>query len=427
MAVIAGCFVVWGLVSRRAERLEITAPLAFVVFGLVLCNGPWAVVHVALHSGTIETFAEDVLAVVLFADASRVNLRELRTDAGPPLRLLGIGLPLTLGLATLVALALFGSAGAWVAATIAAVVTPTDAALGAPVLLDERVPARVRRTLNVESGLNDGIVTPVVNLCIVGAVTATASLHTALVDAVLELAGGVGLGIAFGCAGAVALRLARRAGWSGMDYAPLGVLGLALCTYGTALATGANGFVAAFVAGLCFGALAGRVVGVRRFSEGFGTLLSLLIWFFFGAAMLVPGLRVADVRDVVFAVGALTVVRMVPVAIALIGSGFSRPTVAFIGWFGPRGLASVIFGLIALDSLDQRADRVLIGAVTTTIALSVLLHGVTASPLAARYSRRATGLGADRPENVPTPGLDARSLSAGALGGATPGADQPPD
>ena len=385
--------------------------------GLLTSHGPWAVVHLSLRSTTMEQLAEVTLAVVLFSDASRVNLRELMADLALPARLLGIGLPLTIALAAGVAVALFGTSGIWVAATIGAIVAPTDAALGSTILLDERVPARIRRTLNVESGLNDGLVTPFVNLFLVAAVSASATVHTALRDAALELVGGVALGIGFGSVIAIAASVTARRRWSTASSTTIALLGLAVCTYATALVAGVNGFVAAFVAGLCFGSIVKVGHGdLASYTEESGSLLSLLVWFCFGASMLVPGLEAAGWKDALFAALALTVVRLLPVFIALLGTGLDRTTVAFLGWFGPRGLASVIFGLIAVDQLRPAQGNVVFGAVTATVALSVLLHGVTASPFAKLYSKHAGRLDTSRPEHLPTPHLPARSLRAPSRG-----------
>jgi NhaP-type Na+/H+ or K+/H+ antiporter len=169
------------------------------------------------------------------------------------------------------------------------------------------------------------------------------------------------------------------------------ILAVALFAYSTALVSGVNGFVAAFLAGLAFGTVVAEdeVVG---FTEESGTLMSLLVWFLFGAVMVVPGFEAASWRDVVFALLALTVVRMAPVALALAGSGCDRSTVAFIGWFGPRGLASVVFGLIATDTLLPADGDLVLGAVTVTVTLSVALHGASASPLAKRYGQIASRL-----------------------------------
>jgi sodium/hydrogen antiporter len=417
IAVVSACVIVWGLVSARLERWDVTAPIAFLVLGLGAANGPVALIHVNLHASDIRSLAEITLALVLFADASRVNVKALRADLTLPGRLLGIGLPLTIGAGTAAAAGLFSGAGAWVAAALGAIVAPTDAALGASIVQDERVPAVVRRALNVESGLNDGIATPFVNLFLAGAIASEAIGSAGVGHAAVDLLGGAGLGAGVGLLGALLLTWAGRAGWSGAGFRPLTVLALALFAYAVALVANLNGFVAAFVAGMAFGTVV-TDSELLAFAEEAGTLLSLLVWFLFGAVMVVPGFEAAGWRAAIFAVLALTLVRMVPVALALAGAGLDRATVAFIGWFGPRGLASVVFGLIAVDSLAPEDARLVLGAVTVTVTLSVIAHGVTGSPLAQRYGRVAHRLHRDRPEHKPATVLSARKLNRGlrALG-----------
>jgi sodium/hydrogen antiporter len=412
IVVVAACFVAWGLVSARLERWQVTAPIAFVLLGLACTHGPLALVHVQLHSSTIRSLAEITLALVLFADASRVNARTLAADAAVPARLLAIGLPLTIGAGAALAAGLFSSGGLWVAATIGAIVAPTDAALGATIMSDERVPSRVRRVLNVESGLNDGIATPFVNLFLAGALASEAVAGGGAARAAVDLVGGAALGVGVGIGGGVLLRVASRSGWSAPGFQPLAVLALAVFAYGVALVAHTNGFVAAFVAGLAFGTTSGDHKGTLTFTEEAGTLLSLLVWFAFGAVMLVPGFEAADWRDVIFAVLALTVVRMVPVWIALAGSGLDRATVAFVGWFGPRGLASVVFGLLAVDALAPADAQLVLGAVVVTVTLSVVAHGVSASPLARLYGAHARRLHPERPEHHHAPHVPVRDLGA---------------
>ena len=425
LAVVAGCFVLWGLVSSRLERWNISAPIAFVILGVAVSHGPLDFVHLQLSSSDIRSLAEVTLALVLFSDASRVNARKLRRDVGISVRLLGIGLPLTIGIGAAIAFGLFGGSGIWVAATIAAIVAPTDAALGASVMEDERVPSAVRRALNIESGLNDGIATPIVNLFIAGAAVTEAVHGTPSVAAsVVELLGGAALGAGIGVAGAVLLTLTLRHHMSAPSFRPLAILSLAVLAYSTAVLAGTNGFVAAFVAGMAFGTIDRH--GDEEplaYTQETGTALSLLVWFLFGAAMLVPGLEDAGWRDVVFALLALTVVRMVPVALALIGAGLSRPTVAFIGWFGPRGLASVVFGLIAFDTLDPAESKVVLAAVTVTVGASVLLHGLSASPLAGRYGEMSRNIHPERREHTETAALPTRNLRP-RLGSRTQAKDQ---
>jgi NhaP-type Na+/H+ or K+/H+ antiporter len=410
LSVIAACILGWGLVAARVERWHVTAPMAFVILGLALTHGPVGFVHLSLHSSTIRTLAEIALALVLFSDASRVNVRALAADAIIPARLLCIGLPLTIGVGALLAWVLFPSGGLWLAAALAAIVAPTDAALGTAIMSDERVPARVRRVLNVESGLNDGIVTPFVNLFLAGALAAESLSAGGIGRAAIELLGGAGIGAGVGLFGGLLLVWTTRAGWSGPGFRPLAVLALAVLAYGLALVSHTNGFVAAFVGGLAFGSISATAADQLEFTEEVGTLLTLVVWFAFGAVMLVPGIDDAGWRDVLFAVLALTAVRMAPVALSLLGSGLDRVTVSFIGWFGPRGLASVVFGLIATDSLAPADAKVVLGAVVITVALSVVAHGASAAPLARRYGSYAKDLHPGQPEHADAPPLSLRSL-----------------
>jgi NhaP-type Na+/H+ or K+/H+ antiporter len=412
LAVVAACFVLWGLVSGRLERLNVSAPIAFVVMGLLVAHEPLSLLDLQVHSSTARGIAEITLALVLFSDASRVNVRALRADVGLPVRLLGIGLPLTIAAGTASAAALFGGIDLWGAALIGAIVAPTDAALGASIMQDERVPARVRRVLNVESGLNDGIATPFVNLFLAGAVAAEIAHAQSAGGAVVDLLIGAGIGLGVGLIGAALLHATRRWGWSAPAFRGFAVFGLALVSYALAIEAGGNGFVGAFISGVAFGSITpaadDHIVG---FTDDAGELLSLLVWFLFGAAMIVPAFEHMVWQDAVFALLALTVVRMVPVGIALAGARLDRATVAFIGWFGPRGLASVVFVLIAFDSLDSPDGNRVLAVVTATVVLSVIAHGITAAPFAARYGRHAATLHADLPEHADAPTLRTRSIA----------------
>jgi NhaP-type Na+/H+ or K+/H+ antiporter len=339
-----------------------------------------------------------------------VDLTALKADVGLPTRLLGIGLPLTILTGTLIAALLLGSGHLWIAALLAAIVAPTDAALGAAIILDERVPARVRRLLNVESGLNDGIATPFVNLFLAGAIAEEALHSTGIGHAVSSLASGAAIGVGMGLAGGWLLGAAERRAFSDATFRPLAVLSLAVGTYALAIQAHGNGFVAAFVAGMAYGSITKDPRPALGFTDELGEMLSLLVWYIFGALLLVPGVREADWRSWVFALAALTVIRMGPVALSLIGSGLDRKTVLFIGWFGPRGLASVVFTLIATDSLGP-ADAVrVVPAATIVVAGSVIAHGLSAGPLAVRYAAAMGSADPGKPEHAPSPSLPARQI-----------------
>ena len=358
LAIVAALVFAWGTLSARLERFDVTAPIVFVVAGLMLTHGPLAPLGFMPSTELVKALAEITLVLVLFSDASRVGLRDLRTDLGLCLRLLGIGLPLAIGLGTLLALGLFHGMSVWLALLVGAALAPTDAALGAGVMVNPAVPARIRRLLNVESGLNDGIATPVVLVAIAGAATAEHAASIGPGAAAAELALGVLVGAVVGGAGGFVVNVARRRGWAEGGFAGSAVLALAVCGYACALALHGNGFIAAFVGGLAY-----RVCGGRRgerlvpYMEETGALVSLLVWLAFGAVAVVTALRGLTWQTVLYAGLSLTLIRMVPVALSLAGAGLGRPAVGFVGWFGPRGLASVVFALLALDDLGKPRQR----------------------------------------------------------------------
>ncbi len=385
LAIAAACIVFWGLISRRCEAWNISAPMAFVVFGLVLANGPLDI-DIAPRSHDLRLLAEFTLALVLFADASRVNVRALERDAALPLRLLLIGLPLTIGLGTVATYACLAGMTWWVAAVVGAAIAPTDAALGAQVVEDTRISRRIRRLLNVESGLNDGIATPFVSFFIVGAAGAAFSAQESTTEALADLGLGVLVGAGVGLAGGFLLAWARRTGWGLPEFVPLAALALALLTYTGTLWAGGNGFVGAFVGGLAFGSVKHESNDVALVANC-GSLLSLLVWLAFGA-WLVPVLEDAQWQVIVLALLALTVVRMIPVALSLLGTGLDHATVGIVGWFGPRGLASVVFALLAADALPAEEAELVLSAVAAVVLGSIVLHGMTAAPFARWYAHR---------------------------------------
>jgi sodium/hydrogen antiporter len=417
LAIIAALIFVWGTVSARLERSDMTAPILFTAAGLLLTHGPLRPLGIEPSRESVKLLAEATLALVLFSDASRVGLRNLRADAGLCLRLLGIGLPLTIGLGTLLALALPGDGNIWFALLVGAALAPTDAALGASMMVNPAVPARVRRLINVESGLNDGIATPVVLVAIAGAAATEEAAHTGPAAALAELAIGLAIGAAIGAGGGWLIKVARRHGWVAEGFAGAAVLGLAACCYATSVALHGNGFIAAFVGGLGFAAAGREAARFVPFVEETGALVSLLVWLLFGVIGVVPALEGLTWQTAAYAVLSLTLIRMLPVAISLLGSGLGRATVLFVGWFGPRGLASVVFGLLALEALGEQAARPAVAVIAFTVLLSVVAHGLTAEPLAKRYGARLSpaehSAGAVGLAPVPERRLTRRSHAAG--------------
>lgn len=388
----------WSIVSGRLERFDITGPIVFVVAGVVLCNGPLSLIDVQIETEAVHLIAETTLILLLFGDAARVDPGDLRRSAGMPVRLLAIGLPLTIAAGFGLAAALFTDLPWELAALLGAVLAPTDAALSAAVVSDESLPVDIRRSLNVESGLNDGIATPAVTTFIAGAATvigagvvsndASGPGVTALVDIV----GGVAIGIFVGYVGGRLITAARGRGWIAPGGRRLAVLMLALGSFAVSRELDVNYFVAAFVAGVAFRAAIGEDdEQATELPELLGRVLSLAVWFVFGAVLLVEGLEMADWRVAVYAVLSLTVIRMVPVLISLLGSGTDGPTALFVGWFGPRGLASVVFGLLIIEELpaSDPGVRTVLSTIACTVVLSVVAHGISGRPLSGRLARHA--------------------------------------
>jgi NhaP-type Na+/H+ or K+/H+ antiporter len=323
-----------------------------------------------------------------------------------PLRLLGIGLPLTIAAGTALAAVVFDQLTVTEALVLAVLLAPTDAALGEAVVTEPRLPSRIRQGLNVESGLNDGICVPLLLIALAAADVEdkAASGHHAVTIVVEEIGYGILGGAGAGLAAAAVVGLAyRRNLISGPWLQVIPIAGAALA-YGIAAALGGSGFIAAFVAGGIFGALVSRESEqASRLTEEIGGVLGGVTFLIFGAVLLGPALKHISWQIALYAVLSLTLVRMLPVAIALIGTGAARPTVGFLGWFGPRGLASIVFAVIVVEEAHLPGTQTILLTTYLTIGLSVLAHGVTAAPLAARYARWYESHPSQRPamESVP--------------------------
>jgi NhaP-type Na+/H+ or K+/H+ antiporter len=398
VAIFFALVVLYGALAVWLGRFSVTMPIIFVGVGALL--GARNLIAIP----DVELLTEMTLALLLFADASTLSFRQVRDDAGLPARLLLVALPLVVVLGGLVAFALFPGEELGFALLLAAILAPTDAALGLPIFNNPHVPVRIRRALNVESGLNDGIATPLVALFTALAV-AEESHQTGgwLLSALGEIGIGVAVGVAIGLLGGWLFATAVKRNWTSTTGEQIGNLALALCAFFAAKSLGGNGFIAAFVGGLLFGyATRERLHVAIEFTETGGTLLSLFVWTVFGANLMAPLLQSFNPLALLYALLSLTVIRMVPVAISLIGTGLRPDTMAVMGWFGPRGLASVVFLLMAYESFHEagRAIDTLVASAAWTILLSVVLHGLSAVPLANWYARRLETAGAAAPELV---------------------------
>jgi NhaP-type Na+/H+ or K+/H+ antiporter len=389
LAIVALAVLAVAAVSGRIAGTPVTPAMLFVCIGLLVGPKVLDELDLASTSSTVQTLAEATLALVLFSDASRINLRQLRRNANVPVRLLGIGLPLTIVLGALAAVPIFGQLSVEEALILAVVLAPTDAALGQAVVTEPRVPPRIRQGLNVESGLNDGICVPLLFIAV-----AAADVQSDLTggrDAGTLLLEEIGYGVVGGVfAGLILVAIVRIAGRRDLiEGAWLQVVpaaGAALA-YGTAIGLHGSGFIAAFVAGGVFGGLLTRdPAELNRLAEEVGNVLNGVTFLIFGAVLLGPALGHLSWDLVLYAVLSLTVVRMLPVAIAMLGTGTRPVTLAFMGWFGPRGLASIVFALIVLEESNLPHEQTILLAIYLTVALSVFAHGITAAPLADRYA-----------------------------------------
>lgn len=391
LAVLAAVIGGYALLSRRLSTTVVSLAMVMVVGGYLAGPEVLGVFDPLVDESVLKLAAEATLAFVLFEDASRISVTRLRNEASIPLRLLGIGLPLTILAGDLVGRSLLGALDASEALVLAVILAPTDAALGQVVVTDPRLPSRVRQGLNVESGLNDGICVPLLFVALAAEELSLdrESATTIVADLVKEVGLGTLAGVVVATLTAVALRWSIRRGWIDDVWQRVVPPAAAVAAYGIALEIGGSAFIGAFVAGFAFGYL------VRRFDlapvraellEEVGGILNSVTFFLFGA-LIGPLLADLSWREVVYAVASLTVVRMVPVALSLIRTGVGVPTVLYLGWFGPRGLASIVFALVVVEDANLPGTGTIVRVAALTVTLSVVLHGMSAVPLTERYRR----------------------------------------
>jgi NhaP-type Na+/H+ or K+/H+ antiporter len=396
LALLAAFVLVYSTVAGAIERTWISGPIVFTAFGLLI--GPMALdLHtMEIDRELIRSLAELTLAMVLFTDAANANIRVLKKSGGLPTRLLLIGLPLTILLGFGFLVLLTDSLSLFAMAVLATMLAPTDAALGKAVVTNEAVPDDIRQGLNVESGLNDGICVPVLLVFLALALghAGEEGPWTLAAKLVIEE---IGIGLAVGLVVtyfAVRLfRVARHRQWLTQTWIQLPIAALALTCFSVAQSLGGSGFIAAFSGGILAGIMGtGLTREVHdeflRASEGIGDTLALITWVIFGSAVVGQAIGHFSWMILLYSVLSLTVIRMLPVFLSLAGSGIDTEGKLFIGWFGPRGLASIVFAVIVINSgLPDSGPLAM--TVACTIMLSIVAHGVTANPWARAYGKRA--------------------------------------
>ncbi|MDX2388511.1 MULTISPECIES: sodium:proton antiporter [unclassified Streptomyces] len=395
--VIAGGVVLgYGALSRRLSTTVLSGPLVFMLVGLAIGPMGLDLLDRVKDPEVTRTLLESALVLLLFADAAGIRSRDLRRQEFLPLRLLVVGLPVTMALGLLVAWPLLPGLSLWELVLVAVILAPTDAALGQQAFSNKRVPPLVRGGLTIESGLNDGLALPFFVLALAAA--GEGHDHPSVAGTFLRaLVLSSAIGIAAGWTGASLLRWSLARGWSSSDWRQFLVLAVPVIAYVLCAMVEGSGFIGAWVAGLAFGIRLRRTPADldipaqdsdptqgTRFTERLGLLLASLGFLVFGAVILGPTLQHLNWRMALYALFSLTVIRMLPVALALAGTGLRPASIAYIGWFGPRGLASLVFGLLALEE-HLPGGSLLSDVVAVTVGLSILLHGASAPILGDRY------------------------------------------
>ena len=375
---------VYGLFSKALEKTVITAPMAFAFVGIIVSYFSVDAFREGLNAPTLKILAELTLVLVLFNDASTINRKELKKDRSLPLRLLLLGLPLTMVLGILVAIPLFPGINIWILALMALILSPTDAALGQAVVTSEAVPEKIRQTINVESGLNDGIALPPILICI----AVLAQSHESgsgvsywLLFTLKQFVFGPAIGGMVGIIGGKLIDWASKKDWMNSTFQRLSSLSIALMAFSLAEMVHGNGFIAAYFAGLLLGT---TTVEIRKkihdFGEAESQALVLIIFLLLGMIMVPFSYPYWNIQTWIYALLSLTVIRMIPVTISLIGTKLPWASVGFIGWFGPRGIASVLYLLLVIINLGIKGYEQMISVIVLTVILSIVLHGISAVP-----------------------------------------------
>lgn len=392
LAILAGFTLIYGAIAGRLERTWISGAVVFTGFGLIFGDHGFGLLRFDINAESLRTVAELTLALVLFADAAGADLGVLRRFKRLPARLLLIGLPLTILLGFGVGKLMFGALSVFEIALLATMLAPTDAALGKAVVSNEAVPDSVRQGLNVESGLNDGICVPILFLFLAlaqGQVGDGGPWQEGLTLFLEEVGIGVVTGVVLSGVAVWLLRFCQVRDWLSDTWMKIIVVALAFTCFGTAQALGGSGFIASFVGGMLFGGLLQEYRHkLLTAAEGIGDTFSLVMWVLFGAVVVGQAFDYFSWPALIYAALSLTVVRMLPVYLTLFGLKADTESKLFIGWFGPRGLASIVFIIIVMGA-GLPHQTTLVTVVVWTVILSVIAHGISANPWAAAYGRRA--------------------------------------
>lgn len=393
---ITGLIFVYGLFSKISDKSPITAPMFFVFMGILLGPYGFNLFHLEIKGDLINKVTEITLVLILFVDASTISLNKLIEDNSVPRNLLLIGLPLTMIFGSLLGYFMYPDIDIWVLILMALILSPTDAALGQAVVKSVNVPEKIRRWISVESGLNDGISLPPIFAClaIIAAETAVgpASEHRWVLFLLQQIFFGLIVGALVGFIGGYFVHKCSELNWMNHTFQRLVSFSLALLCFALAELIHGNGFIAAFAGGLFLGfSTKSKEIKerIQEFGEAEGQQLILFVFLIFSMVMIPVAAQYWDMKSLIYAILSLSVIRMVPVAISLIGKNIDIYTILFIGWFGPRGIASVLYLLLVVRTIGLEGYEYILSTIVLTILISIFVHGATAVPLSNYYKKQA--------------------------------------
>jgi len=403
LAILSIFVFIYSLIAGRVERSVISGPMVFVTVGFLVGPSSLGWLKGDATSDDLRVLADLTLALILFIDAANADMSVLKRQFQIPSRMLLIGLPGVIILGFGIAVVMFDFLSIYEAAILATMLAATDAALGKAVITNKAVPVRIREGLNVESGLNDGICVPIVLFFIALTVSGKGDGHSSSAVVLLAQELGIGMAVGLGLAlfGASLIGWCWRRGWVTDIWMQATVVGLAIASFAIAQSLHGSGYIAAFTGGMLFGYLAKKDTHkLVLAAEGVGETLALVTWLLFGAVVIGPAFNLFSWEVVIYAVLSLTVIRMLPIFLSLTGSGESVYSRLFLGWFGPRGLASIVFAIIAINAEVPHADFLIV-VVICTVFLSLVAHGVSANPLAKWIGKKEGHLPEDNRNDLP--------------------------
>lgn len=386
--IISLIFIIFSIFSKKFEKSIITAPMFFVIFGLIFGLKSLNFINISVEHSLLKIIAELTLVIILFTDASRIHFSTIAKDHNIPIRLLFISLPIMIVLGGIIAWWMFDILLIWEAVILSVILSPTDAALGYVVISSPNVPNRIRQALNIESGLNDGLVLPVLTIFFaLSSVLDNVNGKNWIIIILQQLIFGAFIGYLVGALGGKLYTHATNKKWMNTTFSKISTIALALLSFSLAVLIGGNGFIAAFIAGITIGNTSRKItIPIHDFAQAEGQIISLILFFLFGAVIILPAFDLITWKIISYALLSLTLIRIIPVFISLIGLNLKFESKLYLGWFGPRGVASIVFGLMTLENTFILHRNEIFLITTITVFLSIFLHGLTAVPFSNLYS-----------------------------------------